>query len=106
MRSLLALMHHVAQIRAVEARDVLMRVAQLELLENVVPHAARRARGEGGDRLVRKILPQRAELPVLRAELVPPFGNAVRLVDREERERHFAAASAIVSCRASRSGER
>ena len=44
-----ALPHQVAQVRPVEARDVLVRLAQVELREDVVPHAPRGAGGEGGD---------------------------------------------------------
>ena len=105
MRLLVALVHDVAQVGAVEAGDVLVRVAKLELLQDVVAHAARGAGGEGGDGLVGKMLAQRTELAVFRAELVAPFGDAVRFVDGEKGQRDLLS-QAMVSWRARRSGER
>ena len=90
MRLLVALMRHVAQVGAVEAGDIFVRIAKLKLLEDVVPHALRGAGGEGGDGLTGKVLPQGGELAVFGAKFVAPFGNAVRLVDGEERQRHAA----------------
>jgi hypothetical protein len=83
-------MRDVAQVGAVEAGDVFVRVAELKLLQNIVPHALGGAGGEGGDRLVGKVLAQRAQLAVLGAEFVAPFGDAVGFVDGEERQRHAA----------------
>ena len=59
MRLLVALMRHVTQVGAMEAGDVFVRLAELELLQDVVPHAAGGAGGEGGDGLIRKMLAQR-----------------------------------------------
>ena len=63
-------------------------VAQLELANDVMPHALRGACGEGRDRAVRKMSAQAAELAVFRPELVAPFRNAMRFVNREEQNRH------------------
>ena len=71
-----------------EAGDVLVRVAQAELLQDVVPHLAGGAGRERRDRVIRKQLAQAAQLPVFRTKLVPPFGNAMRFVDGEKRQRH------------------
>ena len=88
MRVAVALAHYIAQISAVEAGDVLMGVAQLQLFEDIVPHAAGGAGGEGGDGLVREVLAERTELAVFGAELVAPFGDAVGFVDGEEGQRN------------------
>ena len=50
LRPRLALVHHVAQILAMETGDVEIGIAHLQLLQNVVPHLARRAGGERRDR--------------------------------------------------------
>src|ERR1035438_6345970 len=84
-----ALVGHVSQVRAVEAGDVFVRLAQAQLVQNVLPHALGGARRERRDRLVRKIRPQRTQLPVIRPELVPPLRNAVRFVDGEKRQRQL-----------------
>ena len=54
LRPRFALMHHVAQILAMEAGDVEIGLAHLQLLQNVVPDLPRRAGGEGRDRKLRK----------------------------------------------------
>ena len=71
-----------------EAGDVFVRIAKLELLEDIVAHAPGGAGGEGGDGLIGKVLPQRAELAVLGAKLVAPFGDAVGFVDGEKSQRN------------------
>ena len=76
-----ALPHQISQVRPVKAGNVLIRLAQAQLLQNVVADAARGAGRERGDGLIRKIFAQRAELPVLRTEFVAPFGDAMRFVD-------------------------
>ena len=71
-----------------KTRDVFKRLAQPQLLNNVVPNALRGARRERRDRLVREQLPQAAQLAILRPEIVPPFRNTMRFVNREEGNRH------------------
>ena len=66
----------------------LSRLAQLELANDVMPHALRGACSEGRDGAVRKMSAQAAELAVFRPELVAPFRNAMRFVNREEQDRH------------------
>jgi len=67
-----------------EADDVLIGLAQLELLQNIVPHVARGAGGEGGDRGLREMLAQGAQVAVFGPELMAPFGDAVSFVDGEK----------------------
>ena len=74
-------LHHVPQIWPVETGDALMRIAQAELVHDVVPHAPRGAGGKRSNGMVGEMLPQTAQLPVFRTELVAPFGNAVRFID-------------------------
>jgi hypothetical protein len=49
-----------------------------------MPHVARGACREGGYRNFRKFTAQILQLAVLGAEVVSPFGDAVRLVNHEE----------------------
>ena len=86
-----------------EARDVLVWLPKLKLFQNIVPYAPRCARRERGYGLVRKIAPERTELAVFRAEFVTPFGNTVRFIDREERERHaLEPRHCVLTCEAFR----
>ena len=88
-----------------EAGNVFVRIAQLQLLKNVVPHLPGGAGGEGRDGMIGKMRAQPAQLPVFGAEFVPPFRNAMRFVDGEKANRH-ALSQSTVSSRANRSGER
>ena len=56
VRLLVALLHDVTQVGAMEAGDVLVRLAKLELVEDILPHAPRGAGGKRGDGHLRKIL--------------------------------------------------
>ena len=69
-----------------EADDILVRLAQLELLQNIVPHAPRGAGREGCDGAIGKVAPQTAQLPVVRPEFMPPLRDTVRLVDGKKRD--------------------
>ena len=69
----IAFVHHVTQIGAVKAGNVLVRIAQAELVNDVVPDPACGAGGKGSDGKVREMDAQRAELPVIGPELVSPF---------------------------------
>src|SRR5215469_2142931 len=73
-----------------EAGDVLVRIVELQLSQDVMAHALRGAGGKSGDRTIRKVFSQAAELTVLGTELVAPLGNAVCFVDGEESQRHPA----------------
>ncbi len=61
-----------------------MRIAQLELRQNILANAASCAGGEGGDGLIGKAGAKVAQLAVLRTEFVAPFGDAMRFVNGEE----------------------
>src|SRR4030095_8844035 len=60
-------------------------VLQTQLGDDVRAHLRRCRRGVGVDVDRRKGVTQRAELAVLRAEVMAPLADAVRLVHREER---------------------
>ena len=72
-----------------EAGDVEIGLAHLQLLQNVVPHLPRRAGGERRNRKLGKAGAQPAQLPVIRSKFVPPLGNAMRLIHRKEADRNF-----------------
>ena len=76
--------HAVDEVRAIERADELDRVLQPELRRDVAAHARRRGRRVGVQADARKALRSRAELPVLRPEVVSPLADAVRLVDGDE----------------------
>ena len=73
-----------------EAGNVLVRIRELQLLQDVMADAAGGAGRKRGNRTVREMRAQFAQLPVFRPELVAPFGDAVRFVNCEERNRHAA----------------
>src|SRR5271166_636649 len=73
-----------------EAGDVEMRLAHLQLLQNVVPHLFCGAGRERRNRKRGKARAQAAQLPVVRPEFVAPLGNAMRLIDRKETYRNLA----------------
>ena len=59
-------------------------ITQMQLRQNIVADLARGAGREGRDGNVGEALAQRAELAILRPELVTPFRDAVRLIDGEK----------------------
>src|ERR1700730_6815287 len=69
-----------------KAGNVFVRIAQLQLVQNVVTHTLGGAGGKGCDRAVRKMRAQPAELTVFRTELVPPLRDAMGFVNRKERD--------------------
>jgi hypothetical protein len=46
-----------------------------------------RGQGEAGN--IRKIIHQRPQEPVVGTEIMPPFGHAMRLINREKRDFAF-----------------
>ncbi len=68
-----------------KAGDIFVRIAQRELLDDIMPHLPRGTGRESCDRAVRKMSAERAKLPVFGPEFVAPFGDAMRFVDREKR---------------------
>src|SRR5690242_13629212 len=86
LRASIGLANDVAQIGAAKAGDVLERLAEPELLDDVVADALGGAGGEGGNRAVREKFAEAAELAILGAEVMAPFGNAMGFVNSEERD--------------------
>ncbi len=72
------------EVRTIERSDELDGIAQAELRRDVAPDARRRGGGVGMEADAGQQRPQFPELPVLRAEVVPPLADAVRFVDGHE----------------------
>ena len=83
----IAFLHDIPQVAPIEAGDVLVRIAQPELIDNIVTHPPGGACGKSCDGAVRKMEPQAAQLSVFRSKLVAPLRDAVRLVNSEKRDR-------------------
>ena len=76
-----------AQVRPVKAGDDRHRVLQLQDADDVAAHLRRRRGGEGGQGgPPRQLLQKVQNFQIARAEILPPLGDAVRLVDREQRD--------------------
>ena len=74
-----------AQVRPVKAGDDRHRVLQLQDADDIAAHLRRRRGGEGGQGgPPRQFLQEVENFQVARAEILPPLGDAVRLVDREQ----------------------
>ena len=72
------------EIGSEERAANLQRVLQRELLDDVVLHVRRCGRGQGKDRDSSEALFQTCQVAVGRAKVVPPFADAVRLVNRNQ----------------------
>ena len=72
------------EVRPVEARRDVHRLAQPEARHDVPRHLGRRGGRGGQDRLRAEPARRVGEPEVLRPEVVPPLRDAVRLVDHEE----------------------
>ena len=75
------------QLRPREAVDELARIAQPQLGADVVARARVGRGGDGEARHLREHLRQPSQHAVLRTEVVAPLADAMRLVDRHQRER-------------------
>ena len=73
--------HGVVQVGAIETRNMDARLAQGELLHDVLPDPLRGSGGEGSDRHLGKSRAYAMELAILRTEVMTPVRNAMRLVD-------------------------
>ena len=82
-------LHVKEEVRAVEARDAADGITQFKQTGNVLLHLRRGGRGE---RRHRRALRQRGNkvryAPVAWTEVLPPLGDAVRLVHGHKRDRH------------------
>ena len=80
---------HKGQVRTVKTGNADERIAQSEQAHDVLPHGIGRGRGERADR---RALGHGGEeicdFAVARTEILPPLGNAVRLIDCDECKRH------------------
>ena len=84
LQRFLGFAYDVAEIFAAETGDGFQRIAEFELLDDVVADLLRGAGGEGGDRAIWEERAKLAELAVFGAEIVSPLGDAVGFVDGEE----------------------
>jgi hypothetical protein len=75
----------VADVRTVEAGDDVQGVRAEEAIADLRPGPTVRRRGQGDTRDPREALPQQRQADVVRAEVVAPLRDAVRLIDGEER---------------------
>ena len=74
----------VGKVGAVETGYEHPRIIQPQLRQNIRPHPFRRRRRQSDHRRPRRHPPQTRQLPVSRTEFMPPFGNAMRLVNRDQ----------------------
>ena len=81
-----AAQHAIHEVRAIERPDEHQRRLQPQLRDDIAPHAFGGGRREGVERHAGKILAQPSELAILRAEIMAPLADAVRFVDRDERQ--------------------
>ena len=91
-----ALPHQVAQVGPVKAGNVLVGLAQLQLLQNVVPHVPRGAGREGRDGAIRKMLRAERSAGGTRDETRVPIPRCNAL--RRWRRKRSACAAASRSC--------
>ena len=82
-------MHYITEILAMKAGDITIRLAHLQLLDNVVPHLPRRARRKRRNRQRRKTRAQAAQQPIVRTKLMSPLRNAMRLIYRKKAHRNL-----------------
>jgi hypothetical protein len=87
-RNAVARTHVIADVRPVEAGDDQTVSRDAELDENVLARAPVRRGRERQPRDGGKGVEQRPQQPVIGPEIMPPFGNAMRLVDRHQRQRY------------------
>jgi hypothetical protein len=72
-------------VRPVEPADDHRRVPQAEALHDLLAHGRGGGRREGEHRRAPERLGRRAQAQVVRPEVVAPLGDAVRLVDHQQR---------------------
>ncbi len=77
------------QVRPIERTDQHLRLAEAELADDVVADVRRGGGRVGVERDVGEAILEHPQPAILGAEVVPPFADAVGLVDRQERERHL-----------------
>ena len=95
----------VKQVRAVERRLEHRRVEHAQVLLDIHLHLGRRGRRQRDQRRGSDLVDDRAYAAILRPEVVSPLRNAVRLVDRIERNSDFAQEIDIILLRKRLGGE-
>ncbi len=83
-----------AQVRAEERALEAVGLHHAELADDVAGDAPGGGRGEREDRHAAELLLQAAQPPVRGPEVVAPLGDAVRLVDDDQRDAHAAEEAA------------
>ena len=81
-----ARMDGIADIGPVEARNDKAILGNAELDEDILARMRIRRRRQRQPRDIGKLIEQRPQQPIVGAEIMPPFGHAMRLIDREQRD--------------------
>ncbi len=76
----------IAEVRAVEAGNVDRGIFQFEIAHDVGAHLRRCRRGQRNSQRIAQLLAHLAKAQILRAEIVSPLADAVRLVDGQQRQ--------------------
>src|SRR3954447_24639250 len=76
-------LHGEVDVRAVEVADHHLGIAQPEPPADLAPHRRRGGRGEGDPHAGAELIRLRSEAQVVRAEVLTPLTDEVRLVDDE-----------------------
>jgi len=79
----------IADVGPVETGDDQPVLGNAELGQNVGARPPVRGRGQRQSRHLRMIVEEAFELAVVGTEVVPPFADAMRLVDRDQRQLHL-----------------
>ena len=81
--------YDIAQVRPLETHAADVRLAELQAAHDVLGDLGRRRSGQREDRHVGLQLPQPRDTQIGGPEVVAPLGDAVRLVDGQQRHAHF-----------------
>ena len=82
--------HPVDQVRPIEVADEDGRVAQVELVDDVLADRLGGGGREGVEGGLRELVADRRELPVLGSKIVPPVADAVGFIDGKRAHADFA----------------
>src|SRR5260370_17474156 len=88
LRTRLALLRHIAKIGSMKAGNIFMRIAQPELINDVMTHLPGGAGGKRSDRKAGETIARRAELPGLRTKFVAPLPPPMPLINGNTRDVH------------------
>ena len=104
LAGLLAVADMIADVRPVEAGDDQAVFGDSELGEDVGAGARVGGRGQRQPRHVGMIVEQRPQLAIVGPEVVAPFADAMRFVDRDQRQRRRRSSSRRNASSVARSG--